>query len=165
MGDCEFGTCSVCKKEVAGITRKYFYYDLDCECCSMHFEKVYHCNDCIPVEPTTTKLSISTKRLKELMAKDGLYHIGKERKRQKEVEGWTDENDDKYVNNELADAAICYLVDPQHRDTEPFPWPWDESWWKPSEDRIRELEKAGALIVAEIDRLRRQKEKNKQNEN
>jgi hypothetical protein len=97
------------------------------------------------------------------MYQGGVRLISKERQRHKEVEGWDDENDDKYVNGELADAAICYLVDPQHRDTEPFPWPWDESWWKPSEDRIRELEKAGALIAAEIDRLQRQK--NKKNEN
>ena len=38
-------------------------------------------------------------------------------------------------------------------------WPWKEAWWKPTpEDRIRELVKAGALIVAEIDRLRRKEE-------
>jgi hypothetical protein len=35
-------------------------------------------------------------------------------------------------------------------------WPWDKGWWKPTPDnRIRELEKAGALIAAEIDRLQR----------
>jgi hypothetical protein len=33
-------------------------------------------------------------------------------------------------------------------------WPWDPKWWKPTpEDRIRELEKAGALIAAAIDSL------------
>ncbi len=31
-------------------------------------------------------------------------------------------------------------------------WPWGKSWWKPSDDPIRDLEKAGALIAAEIDR-------------
>jgi hypothetical protein len=34
-------------------------------------------------------------------------------------------------------------------------WPWDERWWKPSNDPIRDLVKAGALIAAEIDRLQR----------
>ena len=35
-----------------------------------------------------------------------------------------------------------------------WPYTWAEKWWKPSPgDRIRELEKAGALIAAEIDRL------------
>ena len=41
----------------------------------------------------------------------------------------------------------------------PPTWPWDESWFKPTpDDRIRELVKAGALILAEIDRLQRLKE-------
>jgi hypothetical protein len=34
-------------------------------------------------------------------------------------------------------------------------WPWDEKWWKPSTNPIRNLVKAGALIAAEIDRLQR----------
>jgi hypothetical protein len=37
-----------------------------------------------------------------------------------------------------------------------FVWPFTEHWWKPTpNNRIRELEKAGALIAAEIDRLLR----------
>lgn len=39
-------------------------------------------------------------------------------------------------------------------DKAPDAWPWDPSWWKPSPDPIRNLVKAGALIAAEIDRLR-----------
>lgn len=35
-------------------------------------------------------------------------------------------------------------------------WPWDEASWKPDNDPVRTLVKAGALIAAEIDReLRR----------
>jgi hypothetical protein len=35
-------------------------------------------------------------------------------------------------------------------------WPWADTWYSPSPDnRIHELEKAGALIAAEIDRLLR----------
>ncbi len=34
-------------------------------------------------------------------------------------------------------------------------WPWDQTWWKPSSNPIRNLVKAGALIAAEIDRLQR----------
>lgn len=33
-------------------------------------------------------------------------------------------------------------------------WPWDERWWKPEGGR-RDLVKAGALIIAEIERLDR----------
>jgi hypothetical protein len=46
----------------------------------------------------------------------------------------------------------------------PDEWPFDRSWYKPTpENRIRELEKAGALIAAEIDRLQRL-ENNKEKE-
>jgi hypothetical protein len=43
--------------------------------------------------------------------------------------------------------------------TEPLAWPWAEKWWKPSEDQVRNLVKAGALIAAEIDRIQRLKAK------
>jgi hypothetical protein len=36
----------------------------------------------------------------------------------------------------------------------PTDWPWPESWWKPTGDR-RNLVKAGALILAEIERIDR----------
>ena len=36
-------------------------------------------------------------------------------------------------------------------------WPWDEKWWKPFPDPIRNLVKSAALIVAEIERLQRAK--------
>ena len=34
-------------------------------------------------------------------------------------------------------------------------WPWDESAWKPSNDARRNLVKAAALLIAEIERLDR----------
>lgn len=37
-------------------------------------------------------------------------------------------------------------------DRVPDAWPWEDSW-KPSPTAVRNLEKAGALIAAEIDRL------------
>lgn len=36
-------------------------------------------------------------------------------------------------------------------------WPWERKWWKPSQDQVRNLVKAAALIAAEIDRLQRLK--------
>ncbi len=38
-------------------------------------------------------------------------------------------------------------------------WPWEMAWLKISEDPVRNLVKAGALIAAEIDRLLRLAEK------
>ncbi|HCJ7661664.1 TPA: hypothetical protein NV425_004340 [Pseudomonas aeruginosa] len=80
-----------------------------------------------------------------------------ERKRQVEAEGWTPEHDDEHDTGALASAAGCYAMfslaypagDPSHC------WPWDKSWWKPSPDGRRNMVKAGALILAEIERLDR----------
>jgi hypothetical protein len=76
-----------------------------------------------------------------------------ERARQKAVEGWTKEHDDAHTDGALAKAATCYAsVYPLAASY----WPWDLSWWKPT-NRRRDLVKAGALILAEIERLDRLK--------
>jgi hypothetical protein len=85
----------------------------------------------------------------------GTDFIAVERQRQIEVEGWTPEHDAEHVNGELAQAASCYALIAAH-GTESYAddqWPWHSVWWKPSNDPIRNLVKAGALIAAEIDRL------------
>lgn len=71
-----------------------------------------------------------------------------ERSRQIEAEGWTTEHDDQHSNGEMARASACYALNNAAN------WPWSISWWKPS-DRRRNLVKAGALIIAEIERLDR----------
>jgi len=93
----------------------------------------------------------------------GIERIANERQRQIDAEGWTPEHDDQYQNNELECAAECYLwaayeakID-EVSSLSPPDWPWHASWWKPSDDPIRNLEKAGALIAAEIDRLERER--------
>ena len=80
-----------------------------------------------------------------------------ERQRQISAEGWTPAQDDQYTAGDMASAAACYAS--QGRDHypepgKPGPWPWAAKWWKPSTYR-RNLEKAGALILAEIERLDR----------
>lgn len=90
---------------------------------------------------------------------DGASLIAAERQRQITAEGWTPEHDDEHGDGELVQAAACYALPPHYRvfdedASAPQDWPWDAEWWKPG-DRIRELVKAGALIAAEIDRLRR----------
>lgn len=93
--------------------------------------------------------------------KTGIELIAEERQRQIEVEGWTVERDkEEHAIGELALAASCYAMTPDLRPAElpPSHWPW-VNYWKPSpNDRIRELQKAGALIAAEIDRLQALKE-------
>jgi hypothetical protein len=100
----------------------------------------------------------------------GIELIAAERKRQIEKEGWTAEHDDQLCKEELAKAAVCYALpyERRHKNEGYFTWSsllretwsFDMSWYKPCQDnRICELEKAGALIAAEIDRLLRLGEK------
>lgn len=98
------------------------------------------------------------------MELNGAELIALERSRQVSEEGWTAEHDDEHRHGYLAIAALSYgevaaeqlnghaVGDGWFTRTD---WPWDEAWWKPSEDPIRNLVKAGALIAAEIDRLQR----------
>lgn len=96
---------------------------------------------------------------------NGIELIAAERQRQITQEGWTPEHDDIHQNGELAVAAFTYssaalllisggTVD-EVRKRLAHPWPWSLEWFKVSADPIRNLEKAGALLAAEIDRLKR----------
>ena len=93
----------------------------------------------------------------------GVELIAAERQRQIAVEGWTSEHDDQHDSGELTAAAECYAARAADQLSGiskfsaevPMQWPWEKSWWKPSDDPERNLAKAGALIAAEIDRLNR----------
>lgn len=94
--------------------------------------------------------------------------IQQERDRQIQKEGYDSKHDDAYISGALAMAAACYAT-PEHRRQPknrrgqdhitrktPVGWPWADGYFRPTpKDRIRELVKAGALIVAEIERLQR----------
>lgn len=100
-----------------------------------------------------------------------------ERARQVNAEGWTPEHDDQHGDGSMALAAACYAmfasVSDEARAATDLPgeltttgrsihgwsawleiWPWARSWWKPK-DRRRDLVRAAALILAEIERLDR----------
>jgi hypothetical protein len=99
-----------------------------------------------------------------------------ERARQISAKGWTPEHDDEHVNGEMAMAAACYAAHSsvwtaiEHTTVKNKPglvqrlisaqefvyrmWPWGKAWWKPKDDR-RNLVRAAALILAEIERLDR----------
>ena len=89
--------------------------------------------------------------------------IAAERQRQIDSEGCSPEYDDKYATGEMALAAACYALSAGNHEAAPVAleeamfdcWPWSRSWWKPTSSR-RDLVKAGALIVAEIERIDRQ---------
>jgi hypothetical protein len=100
--------------------------------------------------------------------------IAAERKRQIEKEGWSIEHDDDHDDGSLAKAAGCYALHAggvkdivgkledhgtgvRGRTLEKIPrhWPWSAAWWKPKRNPRKDLVRAGALIVAEIERLDR----------
>lgn len=79
-----------------------------------------------------------------------------ERHRQITSEGWTPEHDDEHVDGQIAEAAAAYAYyahDPSY-DIAPSMWPWVATAWKHTNPR-RDLVKAGALIIAEIERIDR----------
>jgi len=90
--------------------------------------------------------------------------IATERQRQIETEGWTPEHDDDHDLGELAGAAAAYALqaacelhpigDALDVGYIPDGWCWDPQWWKPK-GPVRDLVRAGALIVAELERLER----------
>lgn len=81
-----------------------------------------------------------------------------ERRRQSEEEGFSPEHDDGHTEGQLPGAGACYaLWDVKHwaaRIALKNFWPWSIDWCKPG-DRRQNLVKAGALIIAEIERLDR----------
>lgn len=92
-----------------------------------------------------------------------------ERQRQISQEFYSTENDDEYKQNELLRAAVCYAENVVRRgwvfdsnfgpdiyqeEEAPDLWPWDLDFWKPKSPR-RDLVRAAALIIAEIERIDR----------
>jgi hypothetical protein len=122
-------------------------------------------------------------RLQEQLAHLGrsaaMLDVARERSRQVDKEGWSADHDDEHAEGELAQAAAVYAW-PHKIEVDgklvysPDIWPWWDNtdisggrgetpvwqavkaWFKPT-DRRRDLVKAAALIVAEIERLDRAK--------
>ncbi len=88
-----------------------------------------------------------------------IQRIEAERIRQVTEEGYTADEDD--LNNDpgdMATAGVAYVQKAIQQmggpevDDPPWDWPWEPEYWKPSDDPVRNLEKAGALIAAELDK-------------
>jgi len=106
-----------------------------------------------------------------------LADVAQERMQQRLREGFSLEHDDQHKDGSMSLAAACYAMfasvsDAARKNTDmpggltvdgkTIPgwaawleiWPWERKWWKPK-DRRRDLVRAGALIIAEIERLDR----------
>lgn len=91
---------------------------------------------------------------KEEMTAGVVADIQRERERQKEAEGWTPEHDAAHDNGEMARASACYALNAfcqLSANMRMLLWPWSDQWWKPKNVR-RDLVRAAALLVAEIER-------------
>lgn len=115
--------------------------------------------DEFPVEAAlqiAVKLMIETENAAPPALTDAARDVLGERLRQVTAEGWTPAHDDEHEIGELARAAACYAANATgyRLQSRINIWPWDREWWKPSTPR-RDLIKAGALILAEIERLDR----------
>jgi hypothetical protein len=117
--------------------------------------------------------------MKDSKTNIALCNVAAERRRQIESEGMTYAHDDSHESGEMAMAGACYAAHAVCRDTIERGkwktvmrqiesaqllvrnmWPWGRQWWKPKDHR-RDLVRAAALIIAEIERLDRAAHKQK----
>ena len=105
------------------------------------------------------RLTAADERADVLSPGSALGDVHIERLRQIDVENRSPVDDDDYSLGQLAYAASGYAqgsVPAQQVQgcLRPSYWPWHPRWWKPGSPR-RMLVKAGALILAEIERIDR----------
>ena len=96
---------------------------------------------------------------------NGADAIAAERARHSQL-GYDRDHDMRHTHEELLSAALCYTYAARWAQfnnlSQPMPvwardniaaWPWEEQYWKPSDNPQRNLEKAGSFLAAEWDRL------------
>ncbi|HHG4871222.1 TPA: hypothetical protein ACPWGY_002367 [Pseudomonas aeruginosa] len=119
------------------------------------------CPECGGRYELVAEAKISTPAAQAGQMPQAWLDVQAERRRQVEAEGWTPEHDDAHSHGEMARAAACYALAGSSAPNDgtaallvSLAWPWDEQWWKPTSAR-RDLVKACALALAEIERLDR----------
>ncbi|EPH3228044.1 hypothetical protein ACEPYH_13915 [Pseudomonas aeruginosa] len=119
------------------------------------------CPECGGRYELVAEAKISTPAAQAGQMPQAWLDVQAERRRQITAEGWTPEHDDEHSHGQMARAAACYALAGSSAPNDgtaallvSLAWPWDQQWWKPTSAR-RDLIKAGALILAEIERLDR----------
>jgi hypothetical protein len=100
--------------------------------------------------------------LRDAGCSPALLDVARERLRQVTAEGWTPEHDDQHTDMDLSAAAGCYAMHVSGglgmhdygANEVPNQWPFEPAAWKPKDER-RDLIRAAALILAEIERIDR----------
>lgn len=117
------------------------------------------------VSPTPARAVTALKVMRAALSHVGhgsaLMAFLEERLRQVNVEGYTPERDDLYLDGELAYAAGTYAltgggVAPALAG---LWWPWHEDTFKPANPK-RDLVRAGALLIAAYERVQRAEKAN-----
>ena len=115
----------------------------DCDCAQLIANILSHA----PAAPAASAVDAMSQAARDVLA---------ERRRQVNAEGFSHARDDQYVGGQLAGAATSYLIlaaGGREDEARAF-WPWCQEWLKPGSQR-RYLEKVGALVLAEMERLDR----------
>ncbi len=127
--------------------------------------------EALAAERDDLRAKLTAAEAREYRAAEVVEEIRAERERQISQEGWTPDHDDTHTAGDMARAAACYAyfssVPSEVREIEALcpeqtssvevvrrAWRWNWGWWKPKSPR-RDLIRAAALIVAEIERLDR----------
>jgi len=124
------------------------------------------------VDRALNEINALKAQLAKVESSKAAFDVLGERNRQIEQEHYSIKHDDSYQMNELSRAAASYVNNvvsrgwvfnsvygPEAYQSEEVPdlWPWSDEHWKPKNPR-RDLVKAAALIIAEIDRMDRSSE-------
>lgn len=141
------------------ITRMPLTAQDDLDGVAMEFDETTFHIECFARQEYDSEIVRREKRQRraqeEESAHKALLPILKERIRQIRKEGWSPEHDDQHTDGELAKAAACYVGwAGQIPGDVPTIWPWAKQWWK-LKGRRRDLVRAAALIVAELERMDR----------
>jgi transcription elongation factor Elf1 len=125
-----------------------------------------------PVAPAPAPAAFATEAAIEALEKAVRRHpsmasflldVALERVRQSTEEGFDDDHDDEHTDGALAVAAAAYAVystdatvrHPDWTDEQDYPWPEKDT--RSQGDDHRRLVVAGALLVAEVERLTRRR--------
>ena len=156
--------CPFCGSDRVGIAENHGWFGIECAKCKSSTNRWLEREDDAASRWNTRAPPRPAGALDPRAAesKGGEVSVIAERRRQVETEGWTVEHDDAHDMGEMADAAASYAMRAKYgsagwAEVLPAPprmWPWDSAWWKLADER-RMLVKAGALILAEIERVDR----------